>query len=341
LNDELTIYIFWVYYLYVKFIDREKLDIDYKSFPVKYIMKNILLIFLCSFVFTTSLFGQTGEELLVYSLKGNVTVVENNAESPIKVGKVLKPGAIIKTQKAAKMTMVCKQGKPISVTKEGVFPVTKWKDSCLTHNNSVTTKYFQFIWDQLYVRSDDYKKDHPQLETLMTDAPVRGQEEFEIVTNPYLDTILFSGGNFPLTWDVSKKYENQFYFMLSNATTKKKVFADSVRTKGQWLKDIAKYMKPGQKYLWSVSTKLTGPIDGGIVNYVTASNVTKEINKIKKAIVEGEDLAASYFRMAFLLESKHYLYEAWKYYKLAAETEPANSFYVEKFNEFKKQFGLN
>src|SRR5215213_3812616 len=105
--------------------------------------------------------AQKGDELLVYSLKGGVTVVENNNESRAKIGKILKPGSVIKTQKLAKLTMVCKQGKAISLTKEGIFPVETWKDSCLVSNNSITTKYFQYVWDQLYARSDDYKKNHP------------------------------------------------------------------------------------------------------------------------------------------------------------------------------------
>src|SRR4051812_22140055 len=104
--------------------------------------------------------AQKGDELLVYSLKGNASVIENDKESKLKIGKVLKPGAVIKTQADVRLILVCKEGKPISVTKAGNFPISRWKDSCYTSQNSVSVKYFQYIWDQLYLRSEEYKNDH-------------------------------------------------------------------------------------------------------------------------------------------------------------------------------------
>ena len=133
-------------------------------------------------------------------MTGNVTVVENNAETKVKIGKVLKPGSMVKTQKQAQLTMVCKQGKPITISKEGNFPVNNWRDSCRADNNySMTTKYFQFIWDQLYVRSDEYKKEHPGEDGSLTAAPTRGDEDLEIYVNEWMDTVNYVPGNFPLS----------------------------------------------------------------------------------------------------------------------------------------------
>ena len=151
-------------------------------------MKSILV--LASLFFVYSSYSQQGEELLVYSLKGNVTVIENDKESKVKIGKVLKPGSTLKTQKLAKLTMVCKEGKALTVTKEGSFPIIRWKDSCETNNhNSVTSKYFKYIWEQLYMRSEDFKKNSAGdiAAVVRNEAPVRGEDDMEILSDDRAD----------------------------------------------------------------------------------------------------------------------------------------------------------
>lgn len=300
-------------------------------------MKTALLFFL---LFSSdALLAQKGDELLVYSLTGNVTVVENNSESRVRIGKVLKPGALIKTQRAAKLTMVCKQGKPISVTRQGVFPIEKWKDSCETNDNSMTTKYFQFIWDQLYVRSDDYKKEHPGMEAAVFDAPVRGQDELEIYLNEYLDTVNYSSGNFPLTWTTNKPYDGKYYFTLRNVS-KKTIYRDSLVSTGIDLGQLKKWMRPGSSYTWTVSLSNDTGGEGGVIRYLTTSQVTRQINKLKKMVNVPEEPAAQYFRLGYLLRESRFAVNAYEYFRKAAEAAPDVELYNEKLDEFRKSFGI-
>lgn len=300
-------------------------------------MKTALLFFL---LFSSdALLAQKGDELLVYSLTGNVTVVENNSESRVRIGKVLKPGALIKTQRAAKLTMVCKQGKPISVTRQGVFPIEKWKDSCETNDNSMTTKYFQFIWDQLYVRSDDYKKEHPGMEVAVSDAPVRGQDEVEIYLNEYLDTVNYSSGNFPLTWTTNKPYDGKYYFTLRNVS-KKTIYRDSLVSTGIDLGQLKKWMRPGSSYTWTVSLSNDTGGEGGVIRYLTTSQVTRQINKLKKMVNVPEEPAAQYFRLGYLLRESRFAVNAYEYFRKAAEAAPDVELYNEKLDEFRKSFGI-
>ena len=287
----------------------------------------------------SSAFSQNGEELLVYSLKGNVTVLENNKESKLKIGKVLKPGATVKTQRDAQLTMVCKEGRPISVTREGSFPVEIWKDSCSTNHISVTSKYFQYIWDQLYVRSDDYKKSHPGV-TETTGAPVRGNDEKEIIITESLDTMNYATGLFYLSWATSFPYSGDYVFVLTNTKTKKQVYADSNKTNMRNLNALKKYMKPGNSYSWSVSTRETGLTEGGIINCLSVKAISQHAVRLRKNISVPEEPAAQYFRTAYLLEQGHYLADAYLFYIKAAQTDRSIDLYFDVLNDFAAKFNL-
>jgi hypothetical protein len=301
----------------------------------------ILLAIACLFL-VCFVYAQKGDELLVYSMKGNVTVIENNKESRLKIGKVLKPGSSVKTQRLAKLTMVCKQGKPLTVTKEGTFPVTKWKDSCTTANSSVTSKYFQYVWDQLYIRSDDYKLSHPETAgaVVRNEAPVRGEEQLEIEFNEAFDTLNYATGTFSLSWTVNMDYAGKYNFVLYDVLSGKYLYEDSVVGNSIQVDKIKKNMRPGNMYGWSVAARKTGVCNGGVIKYTTLRKVGQQINKFLKAINVPEDQAAQYFRIAFSLENSHYLADAFSYYQKATKAAPDVEFYAEKLNEFRTTFQL-
>jgi len=304
-------------------------------------MKKILVI--TSLFFVYSSYGQQGEELLVYSLKGNVTVIENEKESKVKIGKVLKPGSTLKTQKLAKLTMVCKEGKALTVTKEGSFPVIRWKDSCETNNHtSVTSKYFKYIWEQLYMRSEDFKKNNSGdiAAVVRNEAPVRGEDDMEILFEEALDTVYYATGYFPLSWKTSKDYSGRYYFRLYDTKSRKIVYMDSVAGSTLGIEILKRYMKPGSTYQWSVATKKTGEYTAGVLKYFYVNTITKQIVSFQKAVDVPEDAAARYFRVAYLLQNGHYLADAFNYYQKAVKASPAEEFYKEMLLEFKKTFQI-
>jgi hypothetical protein len=298
-------------------------------------------LFLFSFFLVVSpAIAQKGDELLVYSLKGNVTVIEDNKESKARIGKVLKPGSLIKTRRDAKLTMVCKEGRPISVTKEGSFPVLLWRDSCNTRHASVTTKYFQYIWDQLYTRSDDYKNDHAVIGGV-GETPMRGNDEKEILFNEWMDSMNYAGGAFPLSWTTNFGYAGNYHFVLVNSKTRKTVFQDSLSTNSIQLEKLKKYMRSGNSYSWSIATKPTGTFDGGIVAIIPFKNVSQQVLQARKDIAVPETAAAQYFRIAFALKENGYLADAYSYLRKAAEADPSTAFYTEILEEFETRFFID
>ena len=294
----------------------------------------------------TSLNAQVGEELLVYSVKGQVTVVENNSESKLKIGKVLKPAAVIHTQKESKLTMVCKQGKPISVLQEGIFPVITWKDSCKLEHSSLTTNYFQYIWQQLYLRSPEGQeelKKTGKVNTIREGAPLRSEGE-EIVNiriefNTALDTINYTEGDFPLTWS-TPGYDGRFLFQLFNAKDGKLVFKDSVSGNLISLSRFSKHLQPGKTYRWLIGTKGVSVRKPRVIHCVLPATLKEFIDDIDSLDVP-EDPAAVYFRIGYMLEKEHYYTQVLDYFVKAVKLDYETVIYREKLMEFCREFRVD
>lgn len=300
-------------------------------------MRTICLI-LCFLIYSIAS-AQKGDELLVYSLQGDVTVLEGNKETKLKIGKVLKKGSLIKTKKNAKLTMVCKEGRPIAVTKEGNYPVDLWRDSCATYQGSVTSRYFQYIWDQMYVRSDDYKKDIAG--SGLTDAPVRGSENQELFFPGKPDTIQYAAGVFPISWTTKFPYTGPYIFVMTNTRTKNVVYRDSLDAPTRSLDLLKKYMKPGNCYSWTIKTAFTDAVEGGIICYSTPGKRNNKISNLKKISDVPEDLSSQSFRIAYMLEQEGWLADAYLHYRKAAEADPSIEFYKEMLQDFKTRMFIS
>lgn len=306
-----------------------------------------VVIFLFSTFLVTIAQAQKGDELLVYSVQGIVTAVYKSQESPVKIGKVLKPGTILHAQKESMLTMVCKQGKPIFITQEGVYPVSNWKDSCKSNNKSLTSRYFSYVWSELYYRSPEYREDidkYGSVALVRGDAPYRYEvypEDSVFVTfSTSLDTLNYATGNFALTWQ-SFGYDGNVQFRVYTAKDRKLVFKDSVSDSQIFIDKFLHKLKPGIRYAWTILLPVkTGVIRRRILNYIPSTIMKHFIDSLEKEEVIAEDSASKYFRIGFVMEKKHYLAEAYKYFKKAAEMAPQMSIYTDKLKSFIFEFRL-
>jgi hypothetical protein len=272
--------------------------------------------------------------------------MENNTESKLKIGRVLKPTAVIKTAKESKLTMVCKQGKPISVLQEGVYPVTNWKDSCKTDQVSMTTNYFQYIWRQLYFRSpegqEELKKDGA-IATVREGAPLRSEGEdikdVRIFFNTSLDTVNYTEGDFPLTW-FTPGYDGKFLFQIFRTRDGKLIFKDSVSDNMILISKFAKYLQPGKSYRWLIGTKGVSIRKPRVINCVKPVILKKYIDDID-SLNMPEDPAAVYFRIGYMLEKKHYYAQVLDYYVKAVMLDRETEIYYDKLIEFCREFRLD
>lgn len=294
-----------------------------------------------------SMMAQRGDELLVYSVKGKVTATYQNVESPVKIGKVLKPGTTLKTDKDARLTMVCKQGKPLSIIKEGVYPISRWKDSCRNTAGSITSNYFQYIWSELYRRSEEYSEDLDQHNNL---AVVRGEDDryadypegmVVVEFSPGLDTLNFTGNDFPLSW-LSYDYNGKYQFSIYTSKDRKLVFKDSVDANGILISRFANKLKPGTSYAWTVTANAnTGVIRRRILHYVPQKKLAEYTQSIAQPVGIVEDSAASFFRIGYLMEKKHFLAEAFSYYQKAAAADATVPLYRDKLSDFRYEYKID
>jgi hypothetical protein len=264
------------------------------------------------------------------------------------VGRVLKPGTSIRTEKDARLTMVCKQGKPLSVFREGTYPISRWKDSCRNTQGSVSAHYFQYIWTEMYKRSDDYKDDLDKNNNL---AVVRGENPYRYADYPEgmivvefprgLDTVNYTGEDLPLSW-ICYDYNGKYQFSIYTSRDRKLVFRDSVNANEIFVSRFANKLKPGVSYAWTVSANAnTGVIRRRILRYVQPEQRDAFIRSVSDVGDLHEDSAARYFRIAYLLEKNHYLAEAYTYYKKAAAADPDMPIYFDRLSEMRFEYRMD
>src|SRR5262245_33970465 len=110
-------------------------------------MKTFLIVSFCSLL-TGMIYAQENN-YLVYSIKGNVTLVENKTESKIKIGKMLNSSATIKVANGAMVTLFCNEVAMFSIKKPGTYSVSQFSDSCRINQSSVSANYIKYVWAQM------------------------------------------------------------------------------------------------------------------------------------------------------------------------------------------------
>ncbi len=99
-------------------------------------------------------------------------------------------------------------------------------------------------------------------------------------------------------------------------------------------------MKPGKTYYWTAVVKDQENEDRKIINVYKQDEYMKVLESLNKSEAGYENEAEKAFRMAFLLEEAHFLYEAYVYYQKAVKNSPDVSIYKTTLEAFKKDFGF-
>ena len=280
-------------------------------------------------------------EYLLYSFKGNVSVVENKVESKAKVGKVLRDAASIKVAAGATVTLICNEVAMFSIKKAGTYPVSQFKDSCQVSNSSVSANYVKYVWAQMTKSSGSAGSNRKMY---MNTVGAVSRRVDNIWIDPRLDTVNYSGiqNSFPLSWK-SYTEANQFEFTIYKSPDEAAIpFYTNVVDK---LKiPITKFtskLTVGTTYYWMTSIK--GEPQGedrNVFNYVPKATYDALVADLKKTVGAFENEAELSFRLAFLLEDSHYLAEAYQYYINAATLAPDVPLYRNTLMSFKKDYEI-
>jgi len=297
-------------------------------------MKKIFSLLL---LFTFCLSASSQSNFLVYSFKGNVSVVENGAESKAKVGKMLNTASSVKLASGGTVTLICNEAAMFTLTKAGTYPLSKFGDSCKVSSSSVSSNYVKYVWASMTKSTGSPGSNR---KAYMNTVGAVSRSINNIWIDPRLDTINYCSGDFPLSW---KSYADAktYDFCLYQSDNISEPFYKKIVSKLKIpIKDFTVNMVQGKSYYWT--TAITGEENDElkVLNYVYKEDFDKMLAKLKSAGASFEAPAEQAYRLGFMLEDAHYLSEACQYYTKAATLDSANVLYRSTLMSFKKDYEI-
>ncbi len=287
----------------------------------------------------TGLLSAQSSSFLLYSFKGNVSVVEKNVESKAKVGKMLNNAGSVKVANGSAVTLICNEAAMFTITKPGTYPLNKFGDSCKISNSSVSANYVKYVWAQM-TQSTGSPGSNRKAYMNTVGAVSRGDIN-NVWIDPRLDTVNYSGGeDFPLSWKSYADAKEFEFFLYSSDNISEPFYKATVSKLKIPVGDFEKKMKPGNTYYWTAAVKGEENDDLKVFNYVNNSTYSQIVEVIRNQGAAFEAPAEQAYRIAFMLEDAHYLAEAYQYYLKAATVDPANVLYRSTLMSFKKDYEI-
>lgn len=277
-------------------------------------------------------------QFLLYSFKGNVSVVENNVESKAKVGKPLAASATVKLAPGGTATLICNEQAMFTLSKPGTYALNKFGDSCKVSSSSVTANYVKYIWASM-TKNTGAAGSNRKAYMNTVGAVSRGMNNVWI--DPKLDTVIYSGnGDFPLSWKSyaeAKEFEFILYQSNNLSTPVHSQFVSKLKLP---ISEFSSKLKPGNTYFWTAAVKGEENDELKVLIYIPKETFNSVIETIKKQGAAFEAPAEQAYRIGFMLEDAHYLADAYQYYSKAATLDSANVLYRSTLMSFKKDYEI-
>ena len=273
---------------------------------------------------------------VVYSLKGNVSVIDNKTETRAKIGTILDGNETIKVGAGSFATLICNETKAFSLSKPGNYSTASLKDSCKISSGSVSSNYMKYVWTELTKPKGTPEKNR---KNFMANVGAVSRGINNVWIDPKLDTINYVSGTVPLSW---KSYTDaeEFEFKLYDEEGKNTLFSKSVKKKHIDVAELLKTIQVGKAYRWTAMIKGEPDNDDKkYLHYIPKDDYNSFYGKIK-ASDASENEAEKNFRLGFVLEENHYLAEAFQHYLRATQLDPTNPLYRFTFMSFKKDYEI-
>ena len=285
---------------------------------------------------TVIVFSQENS-FMVYSFKGNVSVVENKAESKAKIGRLLNNASTVKVANGGTVTLICNQNAMFTLRKPGTYQMSQFGDSCQVSTSSVSANYVKYVWAQMTKSSGSPGSDRKKF---MNTVGAVSRSINNIWIDPRLDTVNYSGGDFPLSWKSYADAKEFDFFLFNTATPENASFKTTVTKLKIPIAVFAAKIKPGNTYYWTAAVKGEENPELKVLNYVSKDAYAQTLNALKASTGTFENAAEEAYRIAFLLEDAHYLSEAYQYYTKAATLAPDVPLYRSTLMSFKKDYEI-
>ena len=277
-------------------------------------------------------------QFLLYSFKGNVSVVENNVESKAKAGKPLANTATVKVASGGTATLICNEAAMFTLTKAGTYQLSGFGDSCKVHNSSVSANYLKYVWAQM-TKSGGSPGSNRKAYMNTVGAVSRGEIN-NVWVDSRLDTVNYAGGDFPLSWKSYAEAKEFDFFLYKSNNIVEPFYSTTVSKLKISIPSFIARMKPGESYYWIAAIKGEENEDRKVLHYVTKDAFNAVLSMIKSQASGVEAPAEEAYRIAFMLEDAHYLSEAYQYYSKAATLDPSNALYRSTVMSFRKDYEI-
>ncbi len=284
-----------------------------------------------------AVYASAQNQYLLYSYKGNVSVIENKVESKAKAGKPLSNTATLKIAPGGTVTLICNEAAMFTLTKSGTFPMTSFGDSCKIVNSSVSANYVKYVWAQMTKPSGSAGSNR---KAYMNTVGAVSRSINNIWVDPRLDTVNYSSGEFPLSWKSYAEAKEFDFFLYNPDNIAEPFYSTTVDKLKISIPAISARLKPGNSYFWISAVKGEENEERKILNYVTKETFNNVLENIKAQGAAFEAPAEQAYRIAFMLEDAHYLSEAYQYYSKAATLDSTNVLYRSTLMSFKKDYEI-
>ena len=275
---------------------------------------------------------------LLYSFKGNVTVVENNTETKAKVGKPLSNNATIKVSNGSAVTLICNEAAMFTFGKAGSYPLKQFSDSCKVSSNSVSANYVKYVWASMTKSSGTPGSNR---KAYMNTVGAVSRSINNIWIDPRLDTIYYYSGDFPLSWKSCTEAKDFEVLLYNKDNISTPFYSTTVSKLKIPITDLtaASKIKPGNSYFWTAAIKGEENDELKVLNYVTKEEFDKFLATLTSS-ASFEAPAEQAYRLGFMLEDAHYLSDAYRYYTKAASLDSNNVLYRSTLMSFKKDYEI-
>ena len=286
----------------------------------------------------SAVYASAQNDYLLYSYKGNVTVVENAVETKAKAGKALTGTSTLKVAAGGTVTLICNEAAMFTISKAGTYLMNKFGDSCKVSNSSVSANYVKYVWAQM-TKSSGSPGSNRKAYMNTVGAVTRGEIN-NVWVDTRLDTVNYSGGDFPLSWKSYAEAKEFDFFLYKPENIAEPFYSTTVTKLKIGIPALLPRLKAGNSYYWIAAIKGEENEDRKVLNYVTKETYAAVLDNIKKQKSGFEAPAEEAYRIAFMLEDAHYLAEAHEYYTKAATLDSANVLYRSTLMSFRKDYEI-
>lgn len=297
-------------------------------------MKFVKLLLLSS-IFSSLTYAQNS--FLIYTVKGNISVIENNATTKAKIGRLLPESAQVVIAPGGVISLICNQATLINLNKGKVTLSTLGEQCKTTDGASVSSNYLKYVWSQLTAKPGSPEKNR---KVFMTNVGAVSRGVNNVWIDPRLDTIKYVSGNFPLSWKSYAEAEEFEFSVYDNPENNKPISTMTTKNRSVDAKMLAAKMKPASTIYWTAAVKGEQNAEVKVFEYVPTGVYKAVLSSFLQSGPQMETEAAKSFRVAFLLEQGHYLADAYTYYKKAASLEPGLPVYKSTLDSFKKDYAI-